>query len=143
MSQSNFHGANAAIENDITTDITSALDNLVNAATNDRDIVNTLTKNNEKLVSANKVLVEQLKAALELVKTMANKAGVEVPTTPTRGKRLSRAEFEATLDPNGYCYEHGFCVTKGHTSKSCFGKKEGHKDDATRSNNMGGSSKGK
>ena len=117
----------------------------MNAATNDRDIVNALTKNNETLVSANKMLVEQVKAALEMVKTMAKKNGIKVPgnSTGSGRKRLSREEFEAALDPNGYCYSHGYRVTSGHTSKRCFGKCEGHKDEATRSNNMGGSQKGK
>jgi hypothetical protein len=142
VSQSNFHGANNMME----TDITSALDNLAMAATNDRDVVNMLTKNNEVLVSANKMLVEQLKAALELVKTVAKKGGTGTGTDrPPRERkpRMTNAEFEAALDPNGYCYEHGYRVTKGHTSKKCGGKRPGHKDEATRSNNMGGSQNNK
>ena len=40
---------------------------------------------------------------------------------------------------NKYCWTHGLC---NHISKECKNKKEGHKDDATFKNRMGGSSKG-
>jgi len=38
-----------------------------------------------------------------------------------------------------YCWTHGLC---NHISKECKNKREGHKDDATFKNRMGGSSKG-
>ena len=42
-------------------------------------------------------------------------------------------------NPNGYCWSHGYKVTKTHNSKTCKFQKEGHKEGATRENTMGGS----
>ena len=41
-------------------------------------------------------------------------------------------------DPKGYCWTHGYNVAHGHDSKTCRTRAEGHKTEATRSNNMGG-----
>ena len=40
---------------------------------------------------------------------------------------------------NGYCWTHGYKVGTTHTSATCTYKAEGHKDNATRSNTMNGS----
>ena len=56
---------------------------------------------------------------------------------------FNHAKWVASLDPNGYCWSHGFRVQVGHNSKDCKGKLGGHKDDATRANTKGGSTKGK
>eukprot|EP00970_Alexandrium_tamarense_P017459 scaffold9620_cov75-Alexandrium_tamarense.AAC.1 len=41
-------------------------------------------------------------------------------------------------DPSGYCWTHGYKVKKGHNSKTCKTRGEGHQESATRSNIMGG-----
>ncbi len=46
-------------------------------------------------------------------------------------------------DYGGYCWSHGYLVKADHTSHTCRNKKPGHKDEATRDNNMGGSQVGK
>ncbi len=47
-----------------------------------------------------------------------------------------------TMTPNGrrlyYCWSHGLGTNRAHTSKTCRNKKEGHQDDATIDNMMGG-----
>ena len=135
-SPANFHSANAAV------DITSALDNLALAATSDRDSVALLT-------SAVKTLTEQLKQALATNATLASQISkTSTPATPNRPTPNRRpifdhAIFEANLDPMGYCWTHGYRVTHGHNSAHCFGKIDGHRNTATRNNNMGGSQKGK
>jgi hypothetical protein len=137
-SQANFHGANAAI------DITSALDNLALAATSDRDSVALLTSANQQLTAAVKTLTEQLKQALATNATLASQIGkTSTPATPNGRQRFDRAAFEANLDPVGYCWTHGYRVTVGHNSIGCKGKLGGHRDAATRTNNMGGSQRGK
>jgi hypothetical protein len=139
-SQSNFHGANAAV------DITMALDNLALAATNDRDSVTLLTSANQQLTAAVKSLTEQLKQALATNAVLASQIGQNnTPNGPTNTGRkpFDRAAWEASLDPNGYCWTHGYKVTSIHTSASCKGKLGGHCDTATRANNMGGSQRGK
>ena len=69
-SQANFHTANAVM------DISTALDNLALAATTDRDIVSQLTSTNQQLTATNKMLTEQLSAAIatnaQLVKQLEN-----------------------------------------------------------------------
>jgi hypothetical protein len=44
-----------------------------------------------------------------------------------------------SINPNGYCWTHGYKVKWAHTSAMCTNKKEGHKDTATCANTMGGS----
>ena len=144
--QANFHSANATI------DIAGALDNLAMAAMNDKDIVTQLTQTNATLTQSVKDLVEQLKVANAMNTTLLAKIGSNTLTVPPRPPttgggqprpRKTRAEWLATLDPDGYCWTHGYRVTKGHNSEDCTGKLGGHQDKATRTNNLGGSQKGK
>jgi hypothetical protein len=142
-SQNNFHGANAV------TVISMALDNLALAATTDRDIVSQLTESNKQLTETNKLLIEQLRTSIEannvLIKKMGGKKQSPAPAPATSGGRppFDRQAWLASLDPNGYCWTHGYKVTTGHLSANCKGKLGGHKDDATRNDNKGGSTKGK
>ncbi len=140
-SQNNFHGANAAYN------ITTALDNLALAATTDREIVHQLTTSNQQLTTANKMLTEQLKQALTTNAMLVQKLGTttgNVPTNSTGGRKpFNQAEWESKLDPNSYCWSHGYKVLMGHNSKNCKGKMGGHKDTATREDIQGGSTRGK
>ena len=146
-SQTNFHGANSVL------DISGALDNLAMAATTDREIVAQLTSSNKQLADANKLLTDQLKSALETNNALVKRLGTTnaTPTTSTNAstpKQTSRPPFdhatwEANLDPAGYCWTHGYRVQNGHNSKDCKGKLGGHKDNATRADIKGGSTKGK
>lgn len=142
----NFHGAHNVV------DITQALDNLALAATTDRDIVNKLTTANQQLVTTIKNLTDQLKQALEnntkLIAALGQTGSTHLGTpatnnTPGARKVFSKTEWEANLDPNGYCWTHGYRVQNGHNSHNCKGKLKDHNDEATRNNNMGGSQKGK
>ena len=42
------------------------------------------------------------------------------------------------LSNHSYCWSHGFIQNAAHTSLTCRNKKEGHKDDTTATNKMGG-----
>ena len=46
-------------------------------------------------------------------------------------------------DHGSYCWTHWYLVIPSHTSATCHNKKPGHKDKATRKDNMGGSQAGK
>ena len=143
--QTHFHGANAVV------DIAEALDNLALAATTDRDVVAQLTAITQQLTATNKTLTEQLAKALESNNTLIKQVGhkTKIDTTSNLGnptgtrKPFDQAAWIASLDPNGYCWTHGYRVIMGHNSKDCGGKLGGHKDAATRANIMGGSVKGK
>ena len=56
---------------------------------------------------------------------------------------FNHAKWVASLDPNVYCWSHGFRVQVGHNSKDCKGKLGGQQDDVTRTDTKGGSTKGK
>ena len=148
ISQNNFHGANAAY------DITDALENLAFAATTDRDIVAQLTASNQQLTTAIKTLTDQLQQVLNTNAKLVHKLNLTPPisesqtTTLKTGTNVPRkpfdhAEWLTKLDPTGYCWSHGYRVTKGHNSRDCKGKEPGHQDTATRKNTQGGSDKGK
>jgi hypothetical protein len=144
--QNNFHGANNAI------DLTTAIDSLAMAATSDRDVMTQLTETNKQLVRTNQQLTDQLTRALaELAQHKTPmpykpKPNPTVkPPTPHNGTRppFDHAAWLLSLDPQGYCWSHGYKVTTGHNSHNCKGKLPGHQDAATRINPMGGSEKGK
>jgi hypothetical protein len=138
-SQSNFHSANAVM------DISTALDNLAMAATNDRDLIAQLTATNQQLVATNQQLTEQLRKSIETTATLVKKMA-QTPSTNNNDhntkKPFDRAEWEAKLNPSGYCWTHGYRVQHGHDSKNCKGKLGGHQDTATRADTQGGSTKG-
>ena len=74
----------------------------------------------EELILAQKFELQQLFKD-ELLKR-------EQATTPSRKEH-----------PTFYCHSHGITRNPNHTSKLCNNKKPGHKDSATLSNKMGGS----
>ena len=47
--------------------------------------------------------------------------------------------YNADGDPISYCWSHGITKNLNHTSVTCNRKKDGHKDQATLNNKMGGS----
>ena len=55
----------------------------------------------------------------------------------------TRTNKGANKDPNGYCWTHGYNVRHGHNSATCRNKAPGHKDTATRNDNMGGTQLGR
>ena len=118
------------------------------AATTDRDIVAQLTQSNKQLVDMNTTLTAQLKSVMEINNNLIKKLGSnnDVATKTSTLKEVSYADaltpsnktydhqappfddakWVASLDPNGYCWSHGFRVQVGHNSKDCKGKLGGH-----------------
>jgi hypothetical protein len=43
------------------------------------------------------------------------------------------------LDPMGYCWTHGSTLNSSHNSCTCLKRADGHQEQATVSNKMGGS----
>jgi hypothetical protein len=101
-----------------------ALANLATATAADRDSVATLTEANARLA---KQLEDNLNELREL-KALINKEIFE-----KRGQR----SFNPS--PNNYCWIHIYKVANTHTSLSCNFPKQGHKREATRTDNMGSS----
>ncbi len=111
------------------------LDNLATAATTEHTTLTPLIENNLSLTASITALTASI-TALTLAYTLLA-AGKEAPAVLPRAKKTkSTPHF---LDSTGYCWTHGYKVNKGHNSKTCTGRAEGHKEDATWANTMNGS----
>jgi hypothetical protein len=121
-----YHSANTAFgqtEDQMAEATIGALANLATANTADRVVVATLTEANARFV---KQLEDNSNELREL------KAFIKKERFEKRGQR--------SFNPsNNYCWTHGYKVANTHTSLSCNFPKQGHKREATRADNMGGS----
>ena len=129
------------------------MDNLANAATNEKAVLERLSKSiadlteaNSKLVSSNIDLADtnaKLTSDLRKLREQLNAANKR--PSPNR-----RPDFvtHTRNNPNGwiigaYCFSHGFGCTKDHDSKSCRRRADNHQETATRANTMNGSNENK
>jgi hypothetical protein len=101
-----------------------ALANLATATAADRGVVATLTEANARLAKH----LEDNSNELRELKALIKKDRFE--------KRVQRS-FNPS--PENYCWTHGYKVANTHTRLSCKFPKQGHKREATRTDNMGGS----
>jgi hypothetical protein len=101
-----------------------ALANLATATAADLGVVATLTEANTRLGKQ----LEDNSNELRQLKALIKKERVE-----KRGQRSFKPSS------NNYCWTHGYKVGNTHTSLTCKLPKPGHKREATRANNMGGS----
>ena len=114
----------------------TALDNLALAATNDTAVLQQLTAANLALTAT----IGTLTAQKKLVDAAARAKGTPTAGTPAvpPGERVLIPPH-----PGNYCWTHGHCISKEHTSATCARKTMGHCDDATAANTLGGSKKDK
>jgi hypothetical protein len=122
-----YHSANAAIthnEDHMAESTIGALANLATATAADRGVVATLTQANSRLVKQ----LEDNSTELRELKALLNKE---------RCEKQGQRSFNRS--PRNYCWTHGYKVGSTHTSLTCKLPKPGHKSDATRADNMGGS----
>jgi hypothetical protein len=122
-----YHSDNAAVgqtEDQLDEATIGALANLATATEADRGVVATLTEANARLVKQ----LEDNSNELRKLKALIKKERLE--------KSVQRS-FKPS--PNNYCWTHGYKVANIHTSLSCNLPKQGHKREATRTDNMGGS----
>jgi hypothetical protein len=105
-------------------DTIGALANLTTSTAADRGVVVTLMEANARLV---KQLEENSNELREL------KAFIKKERFEKRGQR----SFNPS--PKKYCLTHGYKVAHTNTGLSCNFPKQGHKREATRTDNMGGS----
>jgi hypothetical protein len=122
-----YHSANSNVgqtEDQMSEATIGALANLATATAADRGVVATLTE-------ANACLVKQLEDNSNELRGL--KALIKKESFEKRGQR----SFNPS--PNNYCCKHGYKVANTHTSLSCNFPKQGHKREATRADNKGGS----
>jgi putative hemolysin len=122
-----FHSANADMtqkEYQMDEATIGALSNLATATASDRGVVAALTQANSRLVKQ----LEETSSELRELKAMFHQE--------RRDKRGPRG-FNASA--SNYCWTHGYKVGNTHTSLTCNTRNLGHKVEATRTDNMGGS----
>jgi hypothetical protein len=122
-----FHSANAAMtqtEDQMAEATIGALANLAIATVADRGVVAALTQANSRLVKQ----LEETSSELRELKALLHQE-----------RRDKRGPRNVNASINNYCWTHGYKVGKTHTSLTCNTRNTGHKADATRDDNMGGS----
>ena len=132
------------ILDDTLTRLDGYLDNLAAAATTERTTLAQLIENNATLTASVTSLtasVASLTSAYAILAAGNNNA----PKLTGNNKQQPRSSDRkpSYLAVDGYCWTHGYRVRKGHDSSTCKDKAEGHKDGATRSNTMNGSTANK
>ena len=85
-------------------------------------------------VSASNDLLTQL---VEQMKELTTKVGNADTNGTSKGN--GKGKDKQKKKPKAYCWTHGACA---HTSTECNNKAEGHKNEATFQNTLGGSTKG-
>jgi hypothetical protein len=124
---SGYHSANAAMtqnEDQMAEATIGALANLATATAVDRGVVAALTQANSRLVKQ----LEENASELRELKALLNQE--------RRDRRDPRSSISSATT---YCWTHGYKVGKTHTSLTCNTRNPGHKAEATRADNMGGS----
>jgi hypothetical protein len=122
-----YHSANAAVtqtEDQMSEATIGALLNLETTTAADRGVVAALTQANSRLAKKledNSSELRELKALLE------------------KERREKRGPRRFNPSSSNYCWSHSYKVGSTHMSLTCKLPKPGHKTEASRADNMGGS----
>jgi hypothetical protein len=122
-----YHSANAAVtqnEDQMAEATIGALSSLATATAANIGVVAALTQANSRLAKQ----LEDNSTELRELKALLNKE---------RRDRRGPGSFNPSA--SNYCWSHGYKVGKTHTSCTCNTPQPGHKTEATRADNMGGS----
>jgi hypothetical protein len=127
VAHSGLHSANVAMtqtEDHMAEATIGALANLVTATAADRVVVAALTQANARLVKQ----LEETSSELRELRAFYHQE--------RRDRRVPR---DGNTTANNYCWTHGYKVGRTHTRLTCTTCNPGHKTEATRADNMGGS----
>ena len=129
--------------------IAESLNNLAAATASDRSAVSSLSSMNSELLAQLAETNAKLATAMNEIKGLklkitsfepANSATTTEDPPQRRGQRFRGTRHTVRVFHNkNYCWSHGYDLHPLHTSATCLHKKDGHKDEATFKNNMGGS----
>jgi hypothetical protein len=126
-STAGYHSTNAAVthnEDQMAEATIGALANIATATAADRGVVAALTQANYRLAKQ----LEENSSELRDLKALLNQE-----------RREKRGPRSFNPSASNYCWTHGYKVGKTHTILTCNTPKPGHKTEATRAENMGGS----
>ena len=103
-----------------------------------------------ELSISNATLTHELRTATATIATLQQRlASCECTQTPRTGEKVQKQHQQnprqnfTPLDPDGYCWSHGYNVSRGHNGASCYNALPGHQSAATRADMMVGSNKNK
>jgi hypothetical protein len=122
-----YHSANVAVshnEDQMAEATIGALANLATATAADLGVMAALTQANSRLAKQ----LEDNSNELRELKALLKKEHSE-----------KRGQLSFNPSPRNYCWTHGYKVGSTHKSLTCKLPKSGHKKEATRAENMGGS----
>jgi hypothetical protein len=88
-------------------------------------------------VSANHEVFAKLTALVEQLQ--AENRSLKESNKENRKNGTGHSQKQPDNHERGYCWTHGFRVVPNHNSQTCRAKADGHKDNATKENTMGGS----
>lgn len=132
------------IQEATTANLDAYLDNLANAATQESTQIAKMAVQLDTLSSQ----MASLNTAINLLtQGLNNPTGARASNNNNNRRNNNRSgnnnnnnnNTRSNYAVNGYCWTHGYKVGTTHTSITCASKAPGHKDDATRSNTMNGS----
>ena len=138
-----------AVEIEMQQQQAEALANFATTTSADRQAV-------AELSISNLTLKNELRAATETIAMLQQRlASCVCAPTPRTGAKGQQRQPEnqqrqhnpsrdfTPLDPYGYCWSHGYHVSKGHNGTLCYNTLSGYQSAATRADPMGGSTKDK
>ena len=142
----NMRGGHAnAAEFEMQQQQAEALENLATATAAVRQAVAELSISNAKIT-------HELKTATVKIATLQQRLSscvcAQTPRTGTKGKQRRTANQQCQynqsrdftpLDPDEYCWSHGYHVSRGHNGGLCYNTLLGHQSASTRADSMGGS----
>ena len=108
-------------------------------------ISNCVTNNEKKtsLIDNLKNIIEKQTEEIRKLKIESNDFKQQIESLKNRAhgnnNHYNRNQSDSCIDGTHHCWTHGYTAGHWHTSKNCCNKNKGHKDDATATNNTGGS----
>jgi uncharacterized coiled-coil protein SlyX len=130
-----YHNANHIAEEDLINIVCSATQRPLEDITNLLRMMQATINTQQQKIDTQQQKLDSQQEKLSALEH-ANKAEENKGSKPP-GERKKRK------DHGTYCWTHGYAVGKNHTSATCTNPADGHQKEATRSNTMGGSTKGK
>jgi hypothetical protein len=112
------------------------LDNIANAATNEKAVL-------EELVATNSKQAETISTQAQNIKSLTHQVQKLHEQISSLKKGSGKNSSTWTPVSDGYCWSHGYRCAPGHSSLTCRHQLPGHKKEATRRNIMGGSTANK
>jgi hypothetical protein len=111
---------------DTTAKLDKYLDNLAAVATNEKSTLQQLTESNTTLTANIATLMANITALTSAYTLLvAHLGGAAPPNLAQPATTTGRKKSKRTpLDPNGYCWLHGYRVGVGHNSSMCTNKWE-------------------